>query len=192
MVICYFGDSLTLGYGDPSGLGWPGRVTGKLITLGTDVTGYNLGIRKNVTARLSDRWQHEAELRLLPGLEHKLVFSFGVADVMNEVPADDTLVNAETILTQAKTFGEVLLIGPTPVGNNRQTDAIAALSDRLEELCETLGVPFVAVMAPMQESGVFQQALKDGDSIHPSAMGYAALAECILQSETARKYFGLE
>ncbi|BDQ35124.1 GDSL-type esterase/lipase family protein [Pseudodesulfovibrio portus] len=192
MVICFFGDSLTLGFGDPSGLGWPGRVTGQLITLGADVTGYNLGIRKDIAAKLSDRWQREAELRLLPGMEHKLVFSLGVADVMNEVPADDTLAVAETILTQAKTFGEVLLVGPTPVGNNRQTDAIADLSDRLAELCETLDVPFVAVMDPMRKSGIYQQALKDGDSIHPSAMGYAALAECVLQSITARKYFGLD
>ena len=192
MVICYFGDSLTLGYGDPSGLGWPGRVSGKLTTLGADVTCYNLGVRKDTTLALGDRWQKEAELRLLPDMEHKLVFSFGVADVMNGVDPDDTMAAAETILTQAKTFGEVLLVGPTPVGENRQTDAVAELSGRLEELCETLDVPFVPAMRPMQESGVYQQALKDGDSIHPSAIGYAALAEYILQSETARKFFGLE
>lgn len=192
MVICYFGDSLTLGYGDPSGLGWPGRISGKLISRGADVTSYNLGVRKDTTAALCDRWQQEAELRLLPSLEHKLVFSFGVADIMNTVPTDEAMAAAETTLTQAKTFGEVLLIGPTPVGNNRHTDAIAERSDQLKELCETLDVPFVPVMNPMQESATYQQALKDGDSVHPSAIGYAALAECILQSPIARKYFGLE
>ena len=192
MVICYFGDSLTLGYGDPSGLGWPGRISGRLISRGADVTSYNLGVRKDATTVLCDRWQREAELRLLPGMEHKLVFSFGVADIMNAVDADEAMAAAETILTQAKTFGEVLLVGPTPVGDNRHTDAIAERSDRLRDLCETLDVPFVSVMKPMQESATYRQALKDGDSIHPSAIGYAALAECILQSPTARKYFGLE
>lgn len=192
MVICYFGDSLTLGYGDPSGLGWPGRISGKLATLGADVTSYNLGVRKDTTVALEKRWQNEAELRLLPELEHKLVFSFGVADIMNDVAPEETLAAAETILTQAKTFGEVLLVEPTPVGNNRQTDTIVALSNQLGKLCDTLDVPFVPILAPMQESAIYQQALKDGDSVHPSAIGYAALAEHILQSETARAFFGLK
>ncbi|MBG0791222.1 MAG: G-D-S-L family lipolytic protein [Desulfovibrionaceae bacterium] len=192
MVICYFGDSLTLGCGDPSGLGWPGRISGKLATHGAALTSYNLGVRQNTTVKLCDRWQHEAEPRLLQGQETKLVFNFGVADVMNAVPADDTLASAETILTQAKTLGEVLLIGPTPVGNEAKTGTIADLSARLEELCETLDVPFVPVMEPMLESDLYKQALADGDSVHPTVMGYAALAEHILQSQPARKFFGLK
>jgi len=195
MILFYFGDSLTLGCGDPSWLGWPGRISGKLMSHGKTVTAaYNLGVRANTTLKVADRLQREVETRLLPHLdaECRLVFHLGVADVMNDVDPDDTLAAAETILTQAKTFGEVLLIGPTPVGDGSRTERIAAISDRLEALCEVLDVPFVPVLASMRQSDTFQTALADGDSIHPAAMGYAALAECILQSEPARKYFGLE
>ncbi len=195
MILFYFGDSLTLGCGDPSGLGWPGRVSGKLISGGRTVTAaYNLGVRANITAKVADRLQPEIEARLLPHLdpECKLVFNMGVADVMNDVDPDTTLAMAETILTQAKTFGEVLFIGPTPVGDAAKTARIADASERLEALCETLDLPFVPVLDAMGESDVFRQALADGDAVHPTAMGYAALAEHILESKTARNFFGIE
>lgn len=192
MIICYFGDSITLGYGDPSGLGWPGRVSGTLSTLGVDVTSYNLGVRKNTSTLLRDRWQAEAEPRIIKGMDLKLIFSFGVADIINGVTMSDTLAAAETILTQANKLGDVLVVGPTPVSDNAKTDAINDISGKLAGLCGSQKIPFVPVIDAIRESTVYEQALKDGDSIHPTAIGYAALAEHILQSEPARDFFGLE
>ena len=107
MIICYFGDSLTLGYGDPSGLGWPGRVSGKLAALGVDITSYNLGVRKNSAPELAKRWKRELESRILSGLDIMLVFSFGVADVFTETELAETMAAAESILAEAKEFGEI-------------------------------------------------------------------------------------
>ncbi len=192
MIICYFGDSLTLGYGDPAGLSWPGRVSGTLHTLGVDVTSYNLGIRKETTLMLADRWKQEAALRQIKGMESKLIFSFGVADVVNNVADADSLAAAKAILTEAGTMGDVLLIGPTPMADETKCGKVAALSGQLGTLCETLSVPFLPVIDAMRDDPVYAQALTDGDSVHPTAPGYAALARYILQSEEVRDFFGLE
>lgn len=192
MIICYFGDSITLGYGDPSGLGWPGRVSGRLATLGVDVTSYNLGVRKDASTVLVNRWQQEAELRKMDGMDHKLVFSFGVADVLTGQSMEESLAAAEDILTKARTMGDVLLIGPTPVSEDAKSEAIEALSSKLSGLCERLDVPFLPVIEAMRESDTYRQALEAGDTIHPALPGYAVLADCILQSETTRDFFGIE
>ncbi|QGY40176.1 G-D-S-L family lipolytic protein [Pseudodesulfovibrio cashew] len=192
MIICYFGDSLTLGYGDPSGLGWPGRVSGKLASLGVDVTSYNLGVRQDATTRMAKRWKAEAEPRRMPSREYKLVFSFGVADQSNKVAPADSLAAAEAMLTEAMDMGEVLLVGPPPVSNPETTRRIGTLSEQFAGLCERLGLPYVPVIDAMLAHPVYGKALEDGDGAHPSALGYAVLAECILESEPARDFFGLE
>lgn len=192
MVITYFGDSITLGYGDPSGLGWPGRISGRLANLGVDVTHYNMGVRKDASPLLAKRWKGEAELRKLSGLDCKLVFSFGVADVFNDVPLADSLAAAESILTEASEMGEVLMVGPTPVTDEDKTAKISALSEAFGELCSKLGVPYVRVVDGMLASPLYLESLKDGDTVHPTLPGYAMLADFLLQSEPVRDFFGLE
>lgn len=192
MIICYFGDSLTAGYGDPSGLGWAGRISGKLATMGVDVTHYNLGVRKDAGPLVARRWKGEAELRKMKGLEFKLVFSFGVADTVNKYTLADTREAARAILTEAKEMGEVLVVGPTPVTDSETTRKIGTISDELAAICAELEVPFVPTVDAMQASPLYLDALKDGDNIHPTLPGYAALAAHILQSEPTREFFGLE
>lgn len=192
MIICYFGDSLTAGYGDPSGLGWAGRVSGKLANLGVDVTHYNLGVRKDAGPLVAKRWKAEAGLRKMPGVEFKLVFSFGVADTVNDYALADTRDAARAILTEAKTMGDVLMIGPTPVTDPETTRKVGTVSDELAAICAELEIPFVPTVDAMLSSPLYLDALRDGDNIHPTLPGYAALAAHILQSEPTREFFGLE
>jgi lysophospholipase L1-like esterase len=192
MIICYFGDSITLGYGDPAGLGWPGRVSGALSTGGDDVTSYNLGVRQDTTPKIKARWRAEADLRTIEGMDFKLVFSFGVADMANDVPEADTLEAARTMLTEAMDVADVLVVGPTPVLNEAKCARVAELSEAIGALCEDLAVPFIPTLTPMLEDPVYPVALADGDSAHPTASGYAALARHILNTKEANEFFGLK
>lgn len=192
MIICYFGDSITLGYGDPAGLGWPGRVSGALSNGGDDITSYNLGVRQNTSIKIRDRWKQEAILRTMPGKGLKLIFSFGVADMTNNVEEQDTLEAARAILTEAMTMGDVLMVGPTPVLDEGKCATVAELSEAIGALCEDLSVPFIPTLVPMLEDPVFPVALADGDGYHPTASGYAALARHILNTKEANEFFGLE
>jgi lysophospholipase L1-like esterase len=62
MRICFFGDSIVNGTGDPDCLGWVGRVCGAARKSGVDLTSYNLGIRRDTSADILRRWRREAEL----------------------------------------------------------------------------------------------------------------------------------
>lgn len=192
MIVCFFGDSLTLGYGDEAGLGWPGRITAALRAGNIDATGYNLGIRKDTTLRVQERWRAAALIRRMDGVPFKLTFSLGVADIMNAVPAADSAAAASDILIRAKELGDVLFVGPTPVLDEAKCAAIADRSTRFQDLCNEQGIPFIETIDAMRTSPVYMQALKDGDAVHPTANGYAALSEHITHNEAARAFFGLE
>jgi len=192
MILCFFGDSLTLGYGDPAGLGWPGRVAGALHNGGHDITAYNLGIRRDSSVLIGKRWREEADRRAIDGNPLKLVFCFGVADMANDVPQEATLVAAENMLVEARTIGEVLVVGPSPVLDQAKCARVADLSRGIAALCDFLGVPFVPTMDGLLADPIYIQALADGDTVHPTASGYAAMARLILAAPEAAAFFELK
>ncbi|APE35159.1 hypothetical protein BOX37_15735 [Nocardia mangyaensis] len=61
--ICFVGDSFVQGIGDPEYRGWVGRV---LAETGTDITAFNLGIRRNTPDDIRRRCWAEVEPRFLP------------------------------------------------------------------------------------------------------------------------------
>ena len=192
MATLFFGDSLTLGCGDETGLGWPGRIVAAIMRRERDLTWYNLGVRANTTTKLRDRWRQEADRRLLPGRDIRLIFSFGVADVSNDVPPQDSFDNAETILAEAKELAPTLFIGPMPVADPAKTGRITHLSEGFEAICARLAVPCVPVLGDLRDSAAYASALAANDNVHPAAGGYALLADLLLQTDTVRSFFGLE
>ena len=57
--ICFVGDSLVNGAGDPECLGWTGRICAGARGDGYDVTYYNLGVRGQTSADIASRWHEE-------------------------------------------------------------------------------------------------------------------------------------
>lgn len=192
MITFFIGDSLTLGCGDETGLGWPGRLASALMREGHDLTWYNLGVRANTTTKIRERWKEEVTRRFLPGQNTRLVFSFGVADIANDVDAKTSFENAEAILAEAKALGPTLFIGPMPVGDQDRTEHIIQLSLGFESVCERLGVPHVPVIGFLRESAAYAAALAAYDNVHPAAKGYATLAEYLVQTHAVREFLGLE
>ena len=192
MIICFIGDSLTLGFGDEAALGWPGRITQALAGEGKEITSYNLGVRKDTSVRMQHRWRTEIMQRKLPDTPLKIVFSFGVADVCNGVGGEESMTAGVSMLMQAKTMGDVLMVGPTPINDQGKREEITTLSRMFESMCKRLEIPFVPTCDPMHRSFVYGQALNDGDGVHPAAAGYADLADHILKNNEARKFFGLK
>jgi len=192
MVICYFGDSLTLGFGDDAGLGWPGRIANALAKEGKEVTSYNLGVRKDSSFQMQHRWRSEAMTRKMPDTPFKLVFSFGVADVFNGVSGEESMTAGVAILMQAKAMGDVMMVGPTPVNDQDKREEITTLSRMFESMCKKFEIPFIPTVTDMHRSFVYGTALNDGDGVHPTASGYADLADHILKNKSARAFFGLK
>ena len=72
--ICFVGESFVNGTGDPECLGWAGRICVDANKKGYDITYYNLGVRRETSAELKNRWQREVYYRLPKEAESGGVF----------------------------------------------------------------------------------------------------------------------
>jgi peroxiredoxin/lysophospholipase L1-like esterase len=81
--VLFFGDSHTVGVGDPTGLGWVGRVVAASHAAGIPLVAYDLGIRRETSLDVLRRWHREAEARSYP-VATKVVFAVGANDTIEE------------------------------------------------------------------------------------------------------------
>lgn len=192
--ICFVGDSIINGTGDPACLGWTGRVCAALIKQGYGVTYYNLGVRRETSGDIAARWRQEVIPRLAHGSEARLVFSFGVNDTTSQgsgsrVPHADSLANTERILRSASVVAPTLMVGPQPIADERQNVVTAKLARGMQEICASVGVPFLDVFTPLHKSTVWMDEVRAGDGAHPSAAGYAEFAGIVLGASPWREWF---
>jgi acyl-CoA thioesterase-1 len=196
--ICFVGDSITAGTGDDDCLGWLGRICAAGRARGHDISPYNLGIRGDTSAMIASRWRAECEARLPAIHPGALVFSFGIndtareADGMLRVALDDSVAIARRILAEAKGWKPTLMIGPTPILRDSLTLAlnpgqprelqdarIAATTKAYDTVCSEIGVPYLDLFTPLSADARFRKAMAAGDGVHPTADGYAAMAQLV-------------
>jgi lysophospholipase L1-like esterase len=184
MRICFIGDSFTQGTGDPTCLGWTGRVCASASARGHAVTLYNLGIRRETTDDIRARWRSEVQPRLVSGIDGRIVLSFGANDATIEddnwrVPAALSAENARAIIARAVLAHPVLVVGPPPAPEADRTERHAELAGRYAKVCDALGVPFLDILEPIKSVEAWWMETADGDGIHPGAGGYGALADLV-------------
>lgn len=184
--VLFFGDSHVVGVGDPTGLGWVGRVVAGAAASDLPVTAYNLGVRGDTSVHVAARWRGEAEARLLSGARTGIVLAFGVNDTTIEdgerrVAAERSLGALSRILDEAATIGlPVLVLGPAPIDNPAQNHRIEELSASLSEACIEWGTPFIASFGSLLASQIWMEQVAADDGAHPSSEGYSVLAEIVL------------
>ena len=182
--VCFFGDSLTAGVGDEAALGWVGRVVASARRAGTDLTGYNLGVRRQTSQDVQVRWLAEARPRLRHGDGSGVVLAVGVNDTtvdagQRRVPESGTLRALRLVADQAGEQGwPLLVVGPTLVHDHQHNRRILALSEAMGSESAALHVPYVEVAAALQDDDwLGEVAAQDG--AHPSARGYERLSRMI-------------
>ncbi|WP_395296726.1 GDSL-type esterase/lipase family protein [Kitasatospora hibisci] len=189
--ICFAGDSFTQGVGDPEFRGWVGRVlqaTCAPAAAPSDLTGFNLGIRRNTSADVLARIWTETFSRFLPGADNRLVLSVGSNDATLEdgrprVASERSLANVAALLDGARERGVgVLLVGPPPVvgWDAGHLDRLLELARGQAELCAARGVPFVDVTRALAEDAEWSAEAMADDGAHPGAGGYRRLAGLVL------------
>ena len=194
--ICFFGDSITLGCNDSSGLGWPGRLCRAQPWDGRRIAASNLGVNGDTSVDVAARWRAEttARSRNATGL---LVFAFGFNDASRrdgsglQVPLPASLDNARSIMAGARAMAEVLWVGPTPLDegvNPLQTPYaswethnadLARYDSAYAELAKALGIAYLALYPQFESSARYRAALAAHDGVHPADDGYALIAETV-------------
>ncbi len=182
--ICFVGESFVNGTGDPQCLGWAGRICAHACTLGHDVTYYNLGVRRETSTELKERWQREVFYRLPLESEGAIVFCFGTNDTTIEngktrVAFETSLENTRDILNAAKQRFPVLMVGTVPVVDLEQNKRIARLSAAFASICNEVDVPYLDVFTTLQASALWINEASANDGAHPRTEGYAQLAQLV-------------
>ena len=188
MRICFVGDSITNGTGDPEYLGWVGRVMQHERARRAELTSYNLGIRRDRSDQIRARWRAEVEARLPAEHEGRVVFAFGANDAVQEMAPAMTLGHAEAMLTEARARWPVFLVGPAPLAEDKARERVAALDGALGALCERLGVPYAPVFDGLIVTPLWLEEARSGDGAHPGAGGYSRFAEIVLASQAWRDW----
>lgn len=184
--ICFLGESLVNGTGDPECLGWAGRICQNAFSKGFDITYYNLGVRRETSHELRKRWLQEVSYRLPQQYNGRLVFSFGANDTTIEngktrVSLQDSITNLRDILTIAKDLYPVLVVSAPPIDDKEQNQRISDLSKEFVKVCTQLNIPYLNVFSELIESDIWMNEVKKYDAAHPRAAGYQVFAE-ILQN----------
>lgn len=179
--VCFVGDSFVAGVGDSEYLGWAGRLAAGTARAG--LTAYNLGVRRQTSSEIRDRWLGECTPRLPSGCEGRVVFSFGVNDttVENGSVRVDPARSVENLAAVLKECGSVgwraLVVGPPPIADVGQNERTARLDRSFADVCLGAGVPYVAVFAELSGNAVWAEEVRNGDGAHPDSGGYRELAE---------------
>jgi len=190
--LCFIGDSITCATGDPTTLGWPGRLCHHEAKAGHDLTLYNLGIRGDTTEGVRARWQAEAEARLPRGVRGALVFAIGINDATEQdgvirVPLAASTANMRAVLAAAKAWLPTLWVGPTPVDESRQPQRTeegflrdkrnartAEYNAAFLHLAQELGVSYLDLFSRLKDDAHWPRQLADG--LHPDPAGYTRMA----------------
>ena len=182
--ICYIGDSFINGTGDPTKLGWTGRVSAMSENENIEITHYNLGIRRETSSDILLRWEGECKPRLLSYSENYVVFSFGVNDSVIEenkarVSIEESTNNARDILSKAKERYKVIMIGPPSIASDEQNRRIKLYNRAYEQVCQELEIPFLSVFERVEYDDVWKNEVSSNDGAHPREKGYQLLADFI-------------
>ncbi|CAM3034738.1 GDSL-type esterase/lipase family protein [Prescottella defluvii] len=182
--VCFVGDSFVAGVGDSECLGWAGRLaagTAREVALTT----YNLGVRRQTSSEIRDRWLGECTPRLPSGCDGRVVFSFGVNDTTVEhgsvrVGPDRSAENLAAVLKECGSVGwRTLVVGPPPIADVGQNERTARLDRAFADVCLGAGVPYVGVFAELSDDAVWTRQVHDCDGAHPDKEGYRALADLV-------------
>ncbi len=184
--ICFVGDSLVNGTGDETALGWSGRLCAAA-NRRQQVTYYNLGIRRETSTDIRQRWQRECALRLPAGCDGRVVISCGVNDTVLEagfprVDLEQSRINIRAILDAAGDR-KMLLVGPPPVDDLEQNRRIVDLSRTFARETKRLGIGYIELFSTLAADSDYLRELSENDGAHPRATGYAKIAQIVASSK---------
>lgn len=183
--VYFLGDSFVAGTGDPDHLGWTGRLAARTHQAGQPLTAYNLGVRRQTSTEIRQRWFAECAPRLPTGCDGRLVVSFGVNDTTVEdgrqrVDTATSITNLTDLLGGARRTGwPTLVIGPPPIADPAHNSRTERLDQQLQNTATELNVPYVSPFAALSRSAVWMRQVAAGDGAHPAGEGYAMLADLL-------------
>ncbi|YAL84105.1 GDSL-type esterase/lipase family protein [Dermacoccaceae bacterium W4C1] len=181
--LCFVGDSLVAGQGDPKALGWVSRVVARTPRAETTLQTYNLGISGDTSADVLARWRRETEPRWRQVNEPRLVIGMGTNDVQAGMTTARSRLNLANILDDASTTGiATFVVGPPPTADEELNRRIEVLADAQADVCSRRRVTYVDCFRPLLGHDQWRSDLDAGDGVHPGQAGYGLIAWLVLHA----------
>lgn len=185
----FFGDSITLGVNVLEDDTWTCLLNASMKSHGLPIppsTFYYLGVRKNSSKAIAERFLLEFNARNLPGNESYFVFMFGTVDAAapngkTVLDMDESKKYTKEVLAMAKEHGKCIFVTPPPVLDKEHNERIIQLIKEQIKICDELEIPYVDVHCALIDNLIFSQDLIDG--VHPQEMGNTSIYDIIWQSE---------
>jgi lysophospholipase L1-like esterase len=200
LKIIALGDSLIYGFGDPVGGGWIERLRRQWMAEESGHILYNLGIRGDRVAQVSERLEQEfrnrGELRnKVPDL---IFLSVGVNDSARLGRPDGRSFTEfglyqeqiTNLLVRSRQLCPVLFVGMVPVNEEKMPFLDCLYFNRKDQyrykeftkqVCKSLEIPYLDIFERWMERGNDWMRSRLGpDGLHPNTQGYESLLEDIL------------
>ncbi|GAA3611304.1 GDSL-type esterase/lipase family protein [Marihabitans asiaticum] len=180
--VVFIGDALVAGNGDPKAQGWVGRVMGRTSVEGAYLTHYNLGVARQTSGEVAQRWEAEAPLRWRGASDRRLVVSMGRDDIDGAVSLARHRLNLANILDECSSQGVgTFVVGPAPTGNPEADDQLRQITEAQKDVCERRGVHFVDVFTPLAGHEQWDSDIASSiDGTNPGQAGYGLIAWLVL------------
>lgn len=181
--LCFVGDSLVAGKGDPKALGWVGRVLARTPHEGVELDAYNLGVNGESSTEVLHRWPLETAPRWVHNNERRLVISVGLNDLATGMSTARSRLNLANILDDA-TSGAIsaFVVGPPPTVDAETNARLATLVDAQNDVCSRRRVTYVDCFNPLLHHEQWMADVAAGDGIHPGQAGYGLIAWLVLHA----------
>ena len=183
-----FGDSITHGFGDPRGIGYPGRLQA---LLSTDLSMPVIVINDGMFGETTGEGLTRIGSTLQPGVTAVLLME-GTNDINAKVSVDTIVQNLDMMAAQAETAG-IAAVHATIIPRLRTADTdptnviTASLAGAIRELAwersRTLADPF-EVFFFLTPDAMSMDYLGGGDKLHPNGAGYDLLAQTFADALT--------
>lgn len=183
-VFMAFGDSITLGQGDPGG-GYPQRLEAKLRAHFGDGSVVNRGADGTLSGEGAERI-----LRNLRGSSPAFTLIVYGTNDWNDVPCQDAppckvVDNLRLIVDEVKSARSLPFLGTIPpvnpvIAGASRNDWVSATNDRIKQLGQAEGVFVVDLFEAFRRQGGDVSRFFV-DHVHPNAAGYEVIAEAFFQ-----------
>jgi len=194
--ICFIGDGVVLGVGDPEGGGFAARLCADAAEDGVELWPILEGGRFWTSRDVARHWEEVLEDRLGEPPDGGLVLCFGARDCDqlasgSRVPMDETIKLAIEIIRDAADRAPLFVIGPPPTIDPAINRGVLALSKVFRTIAEQCRAPYFPACETMMGSRPWIADMMAGDGVHPGAAGARSLAEAIAKSPNWRAWLSL-
>ena len=171
-VIVAFGDSLTAGLGLPQDQAFPAQLEAALKARGHNVTVVNAGVSGDTASAALARLDWA-----LPDDASAVIVELGGNDALQGIPPEGTKKALTAIIETLQARGLPVLLTGMEAPRNMGKDYVEEFRAIYADLAAQYDVVFYPFFL---EGAALTDGMMQGDGIHPSAKGIAAIVENIL------------